>query len=287
VKRLSRRQNSLQQTLARQVKISGTGLHSGDLCEVILHPAEDNAGIVFMGNGERVAGLAVNVVETARGTTIGFNCKRFRTVEHLMAALHGLGIDNLYVEVHGPEMPALDGSSMPYVEAILSAGAVKLTQPRNLLKLASPVYVKRNDSFILAVPSDTFKITYVLKYEHPMIGSQTATFEISEDGFARDIAPARTFVMYEEIAALISQQLAKGGSIENAIVVWQDRFSSDLRFNNELVRHKVLDLIGDLALVGGKFSAEIIAVKSGHALNVEFAQELTKHFSGGETMQAA
>lgn len=284
---MKRRRNNLQQTLAQQVKISGTGLHSGGLCEVILHPAEDNAGIIFTGNGERVAGLAANVVETARGTTLGFNGTRFRTIEHLMAALYGLGIDNLYVEVNGPELPALDGSSMPYVDAILSAGAVTLTKSRNLLKLTAPVYVKRNDSFILAVPSDTFKITYVLKYEHPMIGTQTAAFELSEDGFARDIAPARTFVMYEEIAALISQQLAKGGSIANAIVVWQDRFSSDLRFRDELVRHKVLDLVGDLALVGGKISAEIVAVKSGHALNVEFAQELTKHFSDGETMQAA
>ncbi len=269
------------------MRISGTGLHSGDNAVVVLHPAEVDTGIVFGGSGERVAGIAANVVETSRGTTLGRNGTRFRTVEHLMAALHGLGIDNSYVEVQGSEMPALDGSSMPYVEAISSAGTITLDKPRNVLRLKEPVWIKRSGSFILAVPSDRLKITYVMSYKHPLIGTQTATFVITESNFKRKIAPARTFVMYEEIAGLISQELAKGGSLQNAIVVWQDRLSSDLRFPDELARHKVLDLVGDMALVGGKFAAEIVAVKSGHAMNVEFARKLTTYLSADENKEAA
>jgi len=254
---------------------------------VVLHPAQADSGIIFARNGERVQGIAENVVETARGTTIGQNGSRIRTIEHLMAALHGLGIDNACIEVQGSELPALDGSSMPYVEAILSIGTVDLKKPRSLLRLKEPVYLRSNGSFILAVPSNQPKFTYVLRYEHPLIGSQSATCVLTETNFSRDIAPARTFVMYEEIAGLISQHLAKGGSFDNAIVVWQDRTSSDLRFPDELARHKLLDLIGDVALVGGRLMADILAVKSGHALNVEFARMLTEHISDGESKEAA
>ncbi|HOM72306.1 MAG TPA: UDP-3-O-acyl-N-acetylglucosamine deacetylase [Armatimonadota bacterium] len=276
-----------QRTLAERVTISGTGLHSGDRCVVVLHPAQADSGIISARNGERVQGIAENVVETARGTTIGQNGSRIRTIEHLMAALHGLGIDNACIEVQGSELPALDGSSMPYVEAILSIGTVDLKKPRSLLRLKEPVYLRSNGSFILAVPSNQPKFTYVLRHEHPLIGSQSATCVLTETNFSRDIAPARTFVMYEEIAGLISQHLAKGGSFDNAIVVWQDRTSSDLRFPDELARHKLLDLIGDVALVGGRLMADILAVKSGHALNVEFARMLTEHISDGESKEAA
>lgn len=267
--------------------ISGTGLHSGDKVKVVLHPADAGSGIVFVGKGERVAGLAANVVGTARGTTVGRNGTSFATVEHLMAALHGLRVDNSYVEVYGPEMPALDGSAKPYVEAITAAGTVELPDRRDVLAVREPIWVATNESYILAIPAKRLKITYVMKYQHPLIGAQTATFVITESNFKRSIAPARTFVMYEEIAGLKSQQLARGGSISNAIVVWQDRVSSDLRFPDELARHKVLDLVGDLALLGTSLAAEIVAVKSGHALNVEFARKLVEHAATGETREAA
>jgi UDP-3-O-[3-hydroxymyristoyl] N-acetylglucosamine deacetylase len=126
-----------------------------------------------------------------------------------------------------------------------------------------------------------------MKYNHPLIGTQSVTFELSESSFSQEIAPARTFVMYEEISGLVSQDLAKGGSLSNVIVVWQDKLSSGLRFPDELVRHKVLDLIGDVALAGGRFNAEIVAVKSGHALNVQFAQKLMAHVANGESREAA
>lgn len=280
-------QESFQRTLAERVTIRGTGLHSGDRVEVVLHPAEEDAGIVFLGGGERVAGLVSNVVGTARGTTLGRNGTSFATVEHLMAALRGLGIDNSCVEVMGPEMPALDGSAMPYVEAISAVGTVELPKRRNVVTPRGPIWVSHNSSYILAIPAKRLKITYVMKYEHPLIGTQTATFVITESNFTRQIAPARTFVVFEEIAGLRSQQLAMGGSLANAIVVWQDRVSSDLRFPDELARHKVLDLVGDLALVGSNLAAEIVAVKSGHAMNVAFAQMLMDHVAAGETREAA
>ncbi|MBI2844123.1 MAG: UDP-3-O-[3-hydroxymyristoyl] N-acetylglucosamine deacetylase [Armatimonadetes bacterium] len=276
-----------QRTVAESVTVRGTGLHSGDSVAVAIHPADEDTGVVFTAGGERVAGLVENVVSTSRGTTIGRNGTRFATVEHLMAALHGLGIDNSYVEVQGSEMPALDGSSIPFVDAISSIGLEDLSKERTVLTLREPVWVTQNGSFILAVPSNQLKVTYVLRYEHPLIGAQTSSFVFSESGFRRDIAPARTFVVYEEIAGLVSQRLAQGGSLANAIVVWQDRLSSDLRFPDELARHKVLDLIGDLALLGVGFSAEIVAVKSGHALNVEFTRKIAAQLTAGETREAA
>lgn len=276
-----------QRTLAGRVTVSGTGLHSGNSCEVVLSPAEPDSGIVFVDGGERVCGVVGNVIGTARGTTLGKNGSRFLTVEHLMAALSGLGVDNCYVEVHGAEMPALDGSSRSYVEAILSVGIVDQDKRRNYLELSEPVFVKNGDSFILAVPSDKLEITYVLKYDHPIIGRQSSSFEIDADSFKNDIAPARTFVMYEEIAGLIDQHLARGGSLDNAIVVWQDRTSSVLRFEDELARHKLLDLVGDIALVGGHLKAEIVAVKSGHAMNVEFAKAVAAQIHNSKEKEAA
>lgn len=280
-------ENSCQRTIAGRVEIGGTGLHSGDRCSVVLHPAEAGEGIVFSANGERIRGLASNVVSTARGTNIGRNGTRFQTIEHLMAALSGMGVDNSFVEVSGPEMPALDGSAMPYVEAIESVGTIELPKHRKVVSLTEPVSVTNGDSFILGVPASKLKITYVMSFDHPMIGRQSATYVITEGSFRRNIAPARTFVVYEDIAELVSRQLARGGSISNAIVIWQDRFSSDLRFPDELARHKMLDLVGDLALLGANLAAEIVAVKSGHSLNVDFVRMLKDQGRAGETLEAA
>jgi len=160
------------------------------------------------------------------------------------------------------------------VDAICSVGVVEQSKKRRVVRLTEPVWVVGSDSFILGVPAEKLKITYVLSYRHPIIGRQSATFVVTESNFRRNIAPARTFATYEEVESLISKQLALGGSVDNAIVIWQDRLSSELRFKNELARHKVLDLIGDIALVGVRLSAEILAVKSGHALNIEFARKI-------------
>ena len=267
---------SRQMTLKDSVKLTGKGLHGGEDTSVIIHPAPENSGIVFCDGPCRIHGLASNVIDTSRGTTIGLNGSRVRTIEHLMAALRGMGVDNALVEVLGSETPALDGSALPYTEAISSVGLVKLDSIRQTITLTEPVCVRSNDSFILAIPAPSLRITYVMKYDHPMIGSQTAVYSLSESDFGNEIAPARTFVLYEEVAGLLDNELARGGSIENVIVIWQDRLSSELRFPDELVRHKVMDLVGDLSLVGGLLQAEVLAVKSGHMLNVEFAKEINR-----------
>jgi len=231
---------------------------------------------VFSNGGETIHGLASNVVDTSRGTTIGRNGTRVRTIEHLMAALRGTGVDNALVEVSGPEIPALDGSALPYVEAITEVGKVELAQPRQTVAISDPVWLQRNGSFILAVPSSELRITYVMNYDHPLIGSQSATYVLREGEFRGELAPARTFVLYEEVAELLDNDLARGGSLDNVIVVWRDKLSSNLRFPDELARHKIVDLLGDLSLVGGLLQAEVLAVKSGHALNVDFAKEVQR-----------
>ncbi len=268
-----------QRTLADSVVLSGKGLHSGCDTTVEMQPAPENTGIVFRHGKDTITGLASNVVDTSRGTTIGFNGFRILTVEHLMAALSGLGVDNAYVEVVGGETPALDGSAAPYVHAIETVGLVEQSARRRRITITEPVCVRRRDSFILAVPSSELSITYVMDYDHPLIGSQTSDYVLREGTFAEEIAAARTFVLYEEVAGLLDRQLAKGGSVDNAIVVWPDRMSSALRFPDELVRHKVMDIVGDLALIGGLLQAEVLAVRTGHALNIEFAKEVLRRTS--------
>lgn len=270
---------SNQTTIAESVRLVGTGLHSGAQTSVWIHPAQEDLGIVFSdGNNNIVRALASNVTDTSRGTTIGDNGTSFRTIEHLMSALSGEGIDNAIIEVLGPELPALDGSARQYSEAIGAVGVVELDAKRRVIQLSEPVCVRRNGSFIVAVPAPKLSVTYVLNYDHPMIGSQTAEYVPGETDFGEEIAPARTFVLYEEVAGLLNEGLSQGGSIDNVIVIWQDHMSSDLRFMNELVRHKVMDMIGDLYLAGGVIQAEILAVKSGHMLNVEFAREVERTF---------
>ncbi len=273
------RRGSCQQTLAGSVTLVGRGLHGGGESRVAIHPADADSGIVFWEAAETIRGVVANVIDTSRGTTLGVNGTRIRTVEHIMAALRGRGVDNAVVEVSGSEMPALDGSALPYVEAMDAVGLVEQDTARRTIKLREPIIVQQNGSFIAAVPAQTLRITYVMNYDHPLIGAQSTTYELREDDFGQKIAPARTFVLYEEVAKLLDNDLARGGSFDNAIVVWRDRMSSKLRFPDELVRHKVMDLVGDLALVGGLLQAEIVAVKSGHALNVEFAKEVDRQKS--------
>lgn len=270
---------SFQMTLKDSVKLTGKGLHSGHDACIRIHPAPEDTGIVFTDGKHTIDALASNVIDTSRGTTIGYNGFRVLTIEHLLSALSGKGVDNAIVEVTGCETPALDGSAGPYVDAIESAGLAELDAVRKPIVLTEPVCVRKNDSFILAVPAPYLRITYVLHYDHPMIGAQSLTYLLEESDYGNQIAPARTFVLYEEVAALLDKELAKGGSIDNVIVIWQDRMSSELRFKDELVRHKIMDLVGDVSLVGGHLQAEILAVKSGHTLNVEFAKEVGRVLS--------
>jgi UDP-3-O-[3-hydroxymyristoyl] N-acetylglucosamine deacetylase len=266
----------VQQTVRGDVRLSGTGLHSGETCEVVIRPAEAGSGITFVRNGVEISGAVRNVVDTARGTSIEESGQRVATVEHLMASLRGCGVDNARIDVSSVEIPAMDGSSGPFVDAIQAVGTEPQGKPRRSFTLQEPVSVRRGESYMMATPSDTFSVSYMMRYDHPMIGAQSFCFSFDESGFRVEIAPARTFVLYEEVEHLISRQLARGGSLSNTIVVCQDRMSCDLRFADELVRHKILDVIGDLALLGGTLNAEVVAVKSGHTLNVELARKVSE-----------
>ncbi len=263
-----------QTTLSGSVSLTGKGLHSGADTKVTIYPAPKDTGIIFSVGGEHIPAVAENVVDLSRGTTLGKNGRRVMTVEHLLSALYGKGVDNAIIDVDGGETPAIDGSAYAYSEAIDSAGVVELESPRRFIRLKEPICVQSGDSFIIAVPAPSFQVSYVLNYDHPMIGSQIRTYVLDESDYGAEIAPARTFVLYEEVAALLDQDLARGGTIDNVIVIWQDRLSSSLRFEDELVRHKILDIIGDFALCGGLVEAEVLAVKSGHRLNNEFARRI-------------
>jgi UDP-3-O-[3-hydroxymyristoyl] N-acetylglucosamine deacetylase len=269
------RDPKIQTTLKDSIHLSGVGLHSGEKTHLTIRPARSGSGIVFTNGNVIVPALAKYVVDTSRGTTIGLDGVCFRTIEHVLGALSGLGVDNALIEMSGSETPAMDGSALQLAQMIESAGMIELGDTRKSINLTEPVCVRSGDSFILAVPADEFRMTYVLRYDHPLIGAQSLTYVLSEDNFSREIAPSRTFVLYEEVAALLDMQLARGGSIDNVIVFWQDHTSSELRFPDELVRHKMLDMIGDFSLLGGRLNAEVLAVRSGHRLNVEFAKAVT------------
>ena len=265
-----------QRTLKSAVKLSGHGLHSGDMCEVTIQPAGADSGIVFVQDGCLIPGVVASVVGLARGTTVGSNGGEIMTVEHLMAALRGSGVDNAIVEVRGSETPALDGSAGPFVDAIREVGTEAQGKPRRVYRLRERVSIEANGGCIVASPSQFLKISYALDYDHPMIGAQTVVFTFDEGAFQDEIAPARTFVLYEEVAGLLADRLAQGGSPSNTVVVWRDHLSSALRFSDEFARHKILDIIGDLALIGGELRADIVAVKSGHALNIQLARKVSE-----------
>ena len=194
------------------------------------------------------------------------------TVEHLLAALVSLGIDNVTVELNSPEVPIMDGSAAPFVYLIQEAGAKTLDAPRRYLKILRPISLTRGDKRIAIYPSDHFKVTYSIAFDHPMLRHQSRTIRMTEDAFIDDIAPARTFGFLKEVEWMRQQGLALGGSLENAIVIGDTGvLNNSLRFDDEFVRHKILDVIGDMALVGHPLIGHLVAHRGGHALHTEFA----------------
>jgi UDP-3-O-[3-hydroxymyristoyl] N-acetylglucosamine deacetylase len=227
-------------------------------------------------NGSHVEAAVDSVTSTARCTTLGANGFEISTVEHLLAALSALGVGSADVRVEGPEVPALDGSALGFVEALREAGTTPLDGRQRILLLRGPVYLERGHSSLLALPSDRFRVTVAVRYDHPMIGSQVADIVVGPEVFEREIAPARTFGFHTELQELARLGLARGGSVDNAVVFLEEATSSPLRFPDEPVRHKALDVIGDLALLGAVPMAHIVAMRPSHRLNVEFARELMK-----------
>jgi UDP-3-O-[3-hydroxymyristoyl] N-acetylglucosamine deacetylase len=260
-----------QKTLARPVEIEGVGLHSGASVCVRVIPAEADAGILFIRRDLANATLPATHAFLSGGnlsTTLSRGPVEVATVEHLLSALRGLAIDNVRIEVDGPEVPILDGSSLPFVQAFRRAGLRSLGKARRFLTLTRPVRVKSGEKEILALPDNQFQATYAIDFPHTAIGAQTVSIEVDDETYDRTIAPARTFCLLRDVEAMRRSGLALGGSLENALVVGDDGvLNGSLRFPDEFVRHKVLDLVGDLALLGAPIRAHVIAFKGGHRLH--------------------
>jgi len=266
-------------TIAAPVRVEGIGIHTGEATSVTLLPSSPGAGISFRSEGRFIPAVAASVTDTSRCTVLGTDGVTISTVEHLLSALAGLGITDIIAEVDGSEIPIGDGSAQTWVDSLRRAGIREEAMAGKLpVALREPFLVAgKGGAFIAAYPADAFRATFIIAFDHPLVGTQAARFEPARgDDYARDIAPARTFGFIEEVEALRAAGLARGGSLDNAIVIYPDRYSTPLRFDNELARHKLLDLIGDLSLSGAGAwpTADIIAVKSSHRLNVAFAAQL-------------
>jgi len=297
--------NTFQSTISKEVSLEGVGLHTGDKVRIRFKPAPPGHGVKFvrvdLPDQPAIDADIDNVIDTSRGTTIGVNGVRVATVEHVMAALAGLQIDNVVVEIEGQETPILDGSSRPYVEALQSVGTVPQDEAREFINLPKGFFLKSQNrqSEMRAIPNAEFQVNVAIDYDSPVLGKQFARLE-SIDHFGDEIAGARTFCFLHELEALAKNDLIKGGDLDSAIVIVDrevprnelDRLSKlfhkphidtlevgilnnvELHYENEPARHKLLDVVGDLALLGKPLKARIIASKPGHASNVEFAKKI-------------
>ena len=264
-----------QCTLRTSAVMRGRGLHTGEECEIWLCPADGGSGIVFEVGGKEIRAHISNVRDVNRGTTIAVGDAEVHTVEHLLAALAGMGIDNIRVRVDGPEIPAGDGSALPFVELMEGAGIEEQEAEAVPITVSEPAWAIDKDKYLLALPGPELAVKALIAFQHPLIGEQAIGLRIDPEVFKKEIAPARTFCTADEIESILSQGLGKGGTEDNVIVVHEDHYSAPLRFNDEFVRHKILDLIGDLSLVGGRLCADVTAIKSSHALNIMLAKKIS------------
>jgi len=272
-----------QRTIKNTVEITGTGLQTGEKVKLTLKSSPPNTGINFIRtdipNKPLISVRSLDLGSMGRmdrRTTLGIGPIEVQTIEHIMAALSGLSIDNIIIESDRPEPPGLDGSARGFLEALKGAGIEEQAAPRAFIEVGEPVWCSGdNGAFLAAFPDKEFSISYTLSYDRGSIGNQFFSSVINEAVFARDIAPARTFCLEEEAAELLRRGLGKGANYENTLVIGKDGpLKNTPRFPDEPVRHKVLDLIGDLYLAGLPVKGRIVAIKSGHRLNMELAKRL-------------
>jgi len=273
----------LQQTIRKRVAAEGIGLHSGHASKITLSPAPADSGIVFRATDPHrtlIPARREAVVDSRFATTLGVNGARVRTVEHLMAAAAALGIDNLLVEVEGEEIPAMDGSAEPFVALLYRAGKATLVAPRRPLVVTRPIRVGDDGRWLQILPWDDFRVSYKLDVDHPAVGTQAASFACTEHVFVEELAPARTYGFLKDVGAMRTNGLARGGSLENTVVVGRRVvLNGILRYRDEFVRHKILDLIGDLALLGRPVVGHVVARNAGHALNHQLVNALAEAFA--------
>lgn len=268
-----------QNTFKEEVFIRGTGLHTGRAINMRLKPAPRNTGIVFIRTDRGDVGIRASVSsvsDTTFATNLAFNGLRVGTVEHLLSALAGLDIDNLYVELNGPEVPIMDGSATYFTKKIFEAGIARQAEKISCIRILKPLIVKEGQYQIAIVPYNGTKISCSVNYNHPLFEEQRFSLEVTGTNFIKEIAPARTFGFLRDVRMLLSKGLAKGGSLDNAIVVDENGVLNKgaLRFKDEFVRHKILDLIGDFSLLGRPIYGHIIANKSGHTLNIKLLRKI-------------
>jgi UDP-3-O-[3-hydroxymyristoyl] N-acetylglucosamine deacetylase len=280
-----------QRTLRRPVSCTGIGLHSGNKVTLSLKPALADYGIRFQRTD--LGGLEIPATITHLGGMQQYQTGLMReavsveTVEHLLGALRALGIDNAIVEVNHPEVPIMDGSAAPWVHLILNeAGVKRLAAPRRYLKVLRPISLAQGDKRIALYPADQLKVTYSISFDHPLLRHQSRTMKITEESFVEEIAPARTFGFLKEVEMLRQRGLALGGSLDNAIVLGETGVLNALRFEDEFVRHKILDVIGVLSLVGHPVIGLLVAHRGGHALHTAFAARILEERDAWRLVEA-
>ncbi|MCK4532787.1 bifunctional UDP-3-O-[3-hydroxymyristoyl] N-acetylglucosamine deacetylase/3-hydroxyacyl-ACP dehydratase [bacterium] len=270
-----------QKTIEREISYSGIGLHTGVKTKINFKPAPPDSGIKFIRidlPGQPVIEANIsNVVGIKRGTTIGKDGVEIHTVEHLMAAFYGLGIDNLVIEINSKELPVADGSSLPFLEVLKKSGVKTQNVPKKYFVVNQPIEFSKGDKQLVVLPYDGFKVSCTIDYNHPVLKTQFFSSVITEENFEREVASSRTFCFDYEIEELKKQGLARGGTLENAVVVGEKGIhNKNLRFTDEFVRHKVLDLIGDLYLLGKCLKGHVIAIKCGHPSNIALAKKINE-----------
>lgn len=273
-----------QKTVKREVKTSGVGLFTGEKSSIRIIPAGAGHGIVFkrvdLPGAPLVCATLDNVRETPRCTRLVCGPASVTMVEHLLSALYAHGIDSALIEIDGPEIPAGDGSAQLFVDLVQDAGIVSLDSPAKTIKVSKPLFWSEGDVHIVALPSSELTFSYTLHYpQSPLLKSQYYSFPLRLDRYVQEIARCRTFTLYEEILPFIEKGMIKGGGLENALVIQGDRILNPggARYPDEMVRHKILDLVGDLSLTGVRIVGHIISICSGHSSNIAFAKVLLKN----------
>jgi UDP-3-O-[3-hydroxymyristoyl] N-acetylglucosamine deacetylase len=273
----------MQRTIKKPVGVAGIGLHTG--CEVSLElvPAPVNTGIVFRRvdlQGFQIEAQRKWVSRVVLATTLMKRGVMLSTVEHLLSALYGSGIDNLFINIDSLEVPILDGSSLPFVEMLEEAGVEEQEEEKILLVVEKPIRLEEQEKYISIEPNPSFRISYEIDFDHPSIGRQKLDLEMSPPNYASEIALARTFGFFTEVEDLLKKGLIRGGSFDNAVVLSEDGvMNGELRVPDEFVRHKVLDLIGDISLCGYSLAGHVKAYRAGHSLHTNLATEITRNLS--------
>ncbi len=277
-----------QKTILKEGSLSGIGLHTGKMAQVFFKPASPDAGVHFFKNGISIGVLGKDpsvfvTDDVARCSAIGNGALRVLTVEHLLAAIYGLGISNLAVDVRGDEIPGVDGSAAPFVKILKELGLKDQKKKKQAYRIQEPLFCYEEEKVISIYPSGKFEVSYVLDYNYPGLRNQKVEFTVSPQTFAKEIAPSRTFCTAQEAKSLKARGFGLGGSQENNIVVSPDgSHQKDLRFPDECARHKVLDVIGDLSLLGFPVLGKVIGIRSGHSLNRKLVQAIRRQREDGK-----